>query len=122
MKTLVCTLIIAAVAITAMAADVSGKWTGTFTPEGQDAGNAFLILKQSGTTLTGTAGPDENQQWPISEGKVDGNKLSGRVVSPDGATYKFILTLDGEHIKGSVEANAGGQSIKGMLDVTRAKS
>jgi hypothetical protein len=113
---------IAALALAAMAADVSGKWSGTFTPEGQDAGNAYLVLKQSGTTLTGTAGPDENQQWPISSGKIEGNKLSGQVTSPDGATYKFTLTLDGEHIKGPVEANAGGQTIKGMLDVTRAKS
>jgi hypothetical protein len=122
MKILVCTLIIAALAITAMAADVSGKWTGTFTPEGQDAGQAFMILKQSGTTLTGSAGPDENQQWPISTGKVEGNKISGQVTSPDGAIYKFVLTLEGDHIKGNVEANANGQSIKGMLDVTRAKS
>jgi opacity protein-like surface antigen len=121
-KIFVCTLMIAALALAAMAADVSGKWSGTFTPEGQDAGNAYLVLKQSGTTLTGTAGPDENQQWPISSGKIEGNKLSGQVTSPDGATYKFTLTLDGEHIKGPVEANAGGQTIKGMLDVTRAKS
>jgi opacity protein-like surface antigen len=122
MKILVCTLIVAALAMTAMAADVSGKWSGTFTPEGQDAGNAYMVLKQSGTTLTGSAGPDENQQWPISGGKVEGNKLSGQVTSPDGATYKFSLMLEGEHIKGNVEANAGGQSIKGLLDVTRAKS
>jgi hypothetical protein len=115
-------LMIAALAMTAMAADVSGKWTGTFTPDGQDAGGAFLVLKQTGTALTGTAGPDENQQWPISGGKVDGNKLSGQVTSPDGAIYKFTLMLDGEHIKGPVEANAGGQTVKGTLDVTRAKS
>jgi opacity protein-like surface antigen len=121
-KIFVCTLMIAALALTAMAADVSGKWTGTFTPEGQDAGNAYMVLKQSGTTLTGTAGPDENQQWPISSGKVEGNKLSGQVTSPDGATYKFTLMLEGEHIKGNVEAKSGDQSIKGMLDVTRAKS
>jgi hypothetical protein len=122
MKIFVCTLILALLAIAAPAADVSGKWSGTFTPEGQDAGNAYLVLKQSGTTLSGSAGPDENQQWPISSGKVEGNKLSGQVTSPDGAIYKLTLTLDGEHIKGNVEANAGGQSIKGVLDVTRVKS
>jgi hypothetical protein len=122
MKTFVCTLIIAALAMTAMAADVSGKWSGTFTPEGQDASAAFMVLKVSGTTLTGSAGPDENQQWPISGGRVEGNKLSGQVTSPDGATYKFTLMVEGEHIKGPVEANAAGQTIKGQLDVTRAKS
>ena len=122
MKILVCMFMIAALAMTAMAADVSGKWSGTFTPEGQNAGNAFLVLKQSGASLTGSAGPDENQQWAISDGKVAGNKLTGQVTSPDGAIYKFTLSLEGEHIKGSIEVNAGGQAMKGMLDVTRVKS
>jgi len=107
MKTFVCMLTIAALAMTAMAADVSGKWSGTFTPEGQDASAAFMVLKVSGTTLTGSAGPDENQQWPISGGKVEGNKLSGQVTSPDGATYKFTLTVEGEHIKDLRSASAG---------------
>jgi hypothetical protein len=122
MKLFVRTLIIAALAMSAMAADISGKWSGTFTPEGQDANAAFMVLKANGSTLTGSAGPDENQQWPISGGKIEGNKLSGQVTSPDGATYKFTLMLEGEHIKGNVEAKSGDQSIKGMLDVTRAKS
>ena|SRR5947209_7823227 len=122
MKILVCTMMIAALALTAMAADVSGKWTGTFAPEGQDGGAAFMVLKQSGSTLTGSAGPDENQLWPISDGKIDGNKITGQVTSPDGAVYKFSLTLDGDHIKGSIDVSAGGQTMKGVLDVKRAKS
>lgn len=119
MKKLALTLLVLALAWTALAADVSGKWSGSFTPEGMDAGTAFLILKQSGATLSGTAGPDESQQWPITNGKVDGNTLTGVATNPDGVTYKFTLTVDGDRIKGNIEVAAGGQTMKAVLDVKR---
>ena len=122
MKTAARVIAIVALAVTAMAADVSGKWSGTFTPEGQGAGTAFLVLKQNGSTLSGTAGPDENQQWPMSNGKVDSNKLTGTVTSPDGAAYNFTLTVDGDQIKGEIVVKAGDQTMKGVLDVKRVKS
>jgi hypothetical protein len=110
-----------ALALAAWADDVSGKWSGSFTPEGQQAGTAFLVLKQSGSTLSGTAGPDESQQWPITNGKVEGNKLTGVTTSPEGATYKFVLTADGDHITGNLEVGMSGQSMKATLDVKRVK-
>jgi hypothetical protein len=121
MKKVVVSLLMVAMALAAMAGDVSGKWSGTFTPEGQDGSPAVLMLKQSGSTLTGSAGPDENTQWPISNGKVDGNQLTGVATSPEGIAYKFALTADGDHITGSVEMAAGGQSMKATLDVKRVK-
>jgi hypothetical protein len=121
MKKIALTILVLALAATAMAADVSGDWSGTFTPEGMDAGTAYLKLKQSGSTLSGTAGPDASQQWPITNGKVDGNTLTGVTTSPEGAAYKFILTVDGDHITGNIDVSAGGQSMKAKLDVKRVK-
>ena len=122
MKTFVCTLLIAICAITALAADVSGKWTGNFTPEGQDAQSAFVILKQSGNTLTGSGGPDENEQWPIANGKIDGNHVTGDVTAPDGSVYKLDVVIDGDKAKGEITANHDGQNIKGKIELTRVKS
>jgi hypothetical protein len=119
MQKIALTILALALAITAMAADVSGDWSGTFTPEGMDTGTAYLKLKQSGATLSGTAGPDAGQQWPITNGKVDGNTLTGVTTSPEGVAYKFTLTMDGDHITGNVEVSAGGQSMKAKLDVKR---
>jgi len=121
MKTLVCSLLFALCAITALAADVSGKWSGTFTPDGGEPQPATMILKQSGSTLTGSGGPDESQQWPIEKGKVEGNRVTGSVKSPDGAVYTIDVTLEGDHLKGSISADMGGQTMKGKMDVTRAK-
>jgi hypothetical protein len=122
MKTLVCALLTAVFAVTALAADVTGKWSGSFAPEGHDPSNAFMILKQAGTTLTGSAGPDEGEQWPISNGKIDGGKITGDLTAPDGAVYKLDLVLDSEHIKGDVSMTREGETRKAKLDVTRVKS
>ena len=122
MKIFAAFLMAAVLTMTAMAADASGKWSGTFAPQGQDTGTAYLVLTQSGTTLTGSAGPDANQQWPISNGKAQGGKLTGTVTSPDGAVYKFNLTLQEDRISGDIEVTAGGQTLKAVLDVKRVKS
>ena len=42
--------------------NLTGKWTGTFTPENGDEGPALLQLKQTGTDITGSIGPDDNEQ------------------------------------------------------------
>ena len=122
MKTLICTLLTAVFAMTALAADVTGKWAGSFAPEGQDPSNAVVFLKQTGTSVTGSAGPDDGQQWPLSDGKLVGNKLTGTVSSPDGMIFKLDLTLEGDHIKGDVLMTHDGETMKGKIDVTRVKS
>ena len=121
MKTLVFGLLFALCAITALAADVSGKWSGTFTAEGGEPQPAFMILKQSGSALTGSGGPDENEQWPLENGKVDGNKITGSVKSPDGAVYTVNLVLEGDHLRGEITAKQEDRTMKGKMDVTRAK-
>src|SRR6188508_3395817 len=56
------------------APDVTGTWTGTFTStdsSGQPSeDSAYLVLKQSGVELTGTAGPRPDRQMPLANGKV----------------------------------------------------
>ncbi|SPF50277.1 conserved exported hypothetical protein [Candidatus Sulfopaludibacter sp. SbA4] len=122
-KILVCSFLTAAMALVAAAADVTGKWSGSFVPEGQQPGTAFAVLKQSGTAVTGTAGPDESQQWPGLTGSIKGDKVLVEVKSPeDGTVYKCDLTLVGDHLKGDVSATAGnGQSLKAKMDLARVK-
>jgi hypothetical protein len=122
MKTTACTLLLALSAMTALAADVTGKWSGTFAPEGQNPSGAYVVLKQSGETLTGSAGPEETQQWPIANGKIQGNKITGTVTSPEGMVFKLDLTVDGDRIKGDVTGTQEGQVMKGKVDLARVKS
>jgi len=123
-KFLTCLFFILALALTAAAADVTGKWSGTFTVTGPDgsAGTsnpAFLILKQSGTTLTGTAGSEEAEQFPIENAKIAGNKITGTVNPSDGASYAVSLTVDGDRLTGELTITQGGQTVKGKIQLKR---
>src|SRR4051794_29620212 len=79
MRTLLCFLIAAALAVAADV-DVTGKWTGNFNltnPDGEtNESTAVLKLKQSGTEITGTVGPNEDEQAAIQKGKIEGNKIT----------------------------------------------
>lgn len=98
-KLLFVVTILLVVAFGAMAADVSGKWT--YEQPGRGGGNPTTVtitLKASGDTLTGTVsqpGRDGNaMETPISDGKVDGNNVSFKVVRSMGGN-EFTIPYTG---------------------------
>jgi len=105
MKKLLCAcaaMIMAFTTVNALAAtDISGTWTGEL--KGPDGGTGFQIsftLKQDGVKLTGTVQGAQGDPIAISEGKVDGNKISFKV-SINGAaiTHDGTLNAAGDEIK-----------------------
>jgi hypothetical protein len=124
MKIFACLGILLLAAMTLSAADISGKWSGSFTVTGPGGESqeetAFVIFQQKGTELTGSGGPDESQQWPILKGKVEGNRITFEVQS-DGPLYKVDVMLVGDHIKGDVTVVQEGHTSKAKVDVTRVK-
>lgn len=121
MRLLLVVFLVALVAMTAAAADVTGKWSGSFTlgDAGGDGGTAFLVLKQSGTTISGTAGGTEAEQFPLENAKIDGNKITGTVNASDGNTYSVSLTVDGDKMSGDLTITGGGQTMKGKITLKR---
>ena len=57
------------------AADVTGKWTAKFTTQVGEQEYTYELV-QKGTTLTGTATGNLTGKAQISDGKVDGDKIS----------------------------------------------
>jgi hypothetical protein len=109
-------------AVTALAADATGKWSGNLIDPNGDGGGVYMVLKQTGGAVTGTAGPDENQQWTIENGKAEGNKVSFEVKSPDHGVFKCDLTLDGDSLKGDVNGTSpDGHAMKVKVDLSRVK-
>ena len=100
MKTLLGCLLL--FSFTLSAADVTGKCTGSFDITGPDGetkqDHAFMNLKQNGDEITGTAGPNEERQWPISKGKIEGDKITFEVQT-DEPILKFDLRLIDGHLK-----------------------
>jgi len=124
MKTFLCLCLFLVAAMTASAADITGKWSGSLliqAPDGEHADNAFVIFQQKGSELSGTGGPNESEQHPMQNGKIIGNKITFEVQADD-AVYKIEATLEGDHIKGTVSATRpDGEAMKAKLDLTRVK-
>ena len=120
----VCLLLCAAALV---AADLTGKWSGSFDTKDPDGstrpGSAYLELKQSGETVSGTAGPDIDRQTPIDKGKVTGKKLTFEVTSGHDGVMKFELTVGEERIEGDVRQEIGGKPSgrTAWLSVARVK-
>jgi hypothetical protein len=123
MKLLTCALLLAALAILAMAADVSGTYSGTFKPEGENESGAFAHIKQTGSDITGTVGPAEDKQWTIAKGKIQGNKVTFEVQNPEGPLFKMDLTVEGDRISGDVSATAqNGSPMRARIDLAKVKN
>jgi hypothetical protein len=128
MKTLVA---IAALLLTiapahAQKTSLTGQWTGTLTrtaPDGRTQSIDFMFdLTQKGNVLTGTAGPNAEQQWPIEKGAVDGTKVKFQVQQPNGPLRTFTLALVKDRLQGDMLAELKGQSFTAKVDLGRAKA
>jgi hypothetical protein len=127
MRAFACCLLLLGLALSAAAADITGNWSGSFNitgPGGETKeSGALLVLKQNGSEITGTVGPNEDQRHPIAKGKIEGDKITLEIAEGDDhPAIKFELVLEGDHIKGDASGSHDGQTMRAKLDVTRAKS
>ncbi|HKD08197.1 MAG TPA: hypothetical protein VKB79_20015 [Bryobacteraceae bacterium] len=113
-------LLLAVTALAMLGADATGTWTGTLTPTEGDAGPAHLVLKQDGGNVTGTAGPNADEQHEIRNGKVKDGKISFELGGENGV-MRFELTQEGDQIRGDVSREHEGQTQTAKLSVTRSK-
>ncbi len=103
----------------AVAADIDGKWAGEYAGGmGGEPMQMEFTFKADGDKLTGTTigGPD--QQIPIKDGKIDGDKISF-TVQPDfqgtTLTFKYKGEVKGDEIKLSFEMDMGGMGGGGGM-------
>lgn len=115
-------LIALGTAVTAHAADVTGAWTAEMSMGDGNNMQMQFTFKQDGATVTGTVLGPQGDAVPISDGKVDGDKLSfkvsfnGMVISHDGT-----ISADGDQIKLSSKAE-GGEFPPMELTLKRVKA
>ena len=105
-----------------VAADATGKWRGELVPsDGDGSGRpAYLVLKQDGSKLTGTAGPNANEQEAIQNGKAEDGTLTFEL--PHGEfVMTFRLKQDGEEISGIITREREGTTQQAKLAVKRER-
>lgn len=121
MKKLICCFVLSAVALMA---DVTGKWSGSFTHEenGEShAETAYAVLKQAGNDITGTAGPTAEQQFPIKKGVIAGSKITLEVGVDEGV-FHVTLTVNGNTMTGEVQGEGpDGQKMVAKLELKRVE-
>lgn len=105
-----------------LAADVSGKWSGTLVRT-RDSGETtedtvFLELKHSGNEITGTAGPNEQEQHAIQNGKIEGDKITFEVQAAENL-FKVMLTLSEDRLIGEATNERDDRTRKAKLDLTK---
>jgi hypothetical protein len=119
-----------ALAFVAMAADATGKWT--YEQEGRGGRgptSVTITLKQDGAKLTGSVpgfgrrGGDAPPPTEITDGKVDGNKVSftvKREFNGNVNVTKYEGVIDGDSMKLKVTRN--GQNGETTTEVTAKRS
>ncbi len=109
--------------VIANAADLSGRWVGTFDTVRKagavEPDRALLLLKQNGKTLTGTAGPSEEHMGTVGDGEVNGDDVRFAVTLGN-VTVKFALRMDGDHLRGEASGLPGLEpEAKVLVNVVR---
>jgi hypothetical protein len=97
---LFCAAIMLLTAALALAGDASGRWQGKLSVNGGEM-PGYLVLKQDGHTLTGTAGPDSQKQVKLTKGLAEGDQVTIEAALGD-AVLRFVLHLKDGKLTGEV--------------------
>ncbi|MEK7406550.1 MAG: hypothetical protein AAB225_15720 [Acidobacteriota bacterium] len=120
-RTILVLSLLCAVAVGALAADVTGKWTAQVPGREGQTREVTFTLKADGEKLTGTMSGRQGAEIPIAEGKVSGDTLSFTVTQEMGGnTVKQIYTgkIAGDEIQFKRE---GGRGAAREFTAKRAK-
>ncbi len=114
----VCSLLLV---IVVAAADFSGKWKGGIIntlPSGEtrQTQEIYMEFSQQGSKVSGTIGPSTDKQFPIDEGKVEGDRLKilqgNRILE---------LTMSRERLLGTYRHTHDSTDSVARLELERVK-
>jgi hypothetical protein len=106
----------------ATASDLTGKWFGTFKVEcGDHTVPQLFILKQQGKTLSGSGGPNASEQYPIENGKIDGDEARFELTT---GQWKFAYDLKQsapDALSGTLKLQSVNDSRNAKVSLTRSQ-
>jgi hypothetical protein len=81
--------------------DVTGTWSGSLAMTKGDEtkdDSAYLILKQTGTEITGTIGPNADKRLTITKGSADGNSVYIEAIVEGDNKLVLRLKVEGDKL------------------------
>jgi len=109
-------------AVSALAIDLTGKWSGKFKVSGGDhTVPQLFILKQQGKTLIGSGGPNSSEQYPIENGRIEGNEIKFELTTGE---WKFAYDLretEPDALNGDLKLESVGDSRTAKVSLERVK-
>jgi hypothetical protein len=114
--------VVTLLAASAMASDLTGKWSGTFKVDGGDhTVPQLFILKQQGKTLSGSGGPNAGEQYPIENGIIDGDEARFELTTGEWKfAYDLKQTAPGA-LSGTLKLQSVNDSRNATVSLTRSK-
>jgi hypothetical protein len=109
-------------AVAAWAADITGTWTGTVSGGGNDFPLTYTF-KQDAGKFTGTVTGPQGDPLPLTDCKMDGDKISFAVKVDMGgnvATFSSKGTVKGDEIA-LTTTNDAGMDFGGEMTIKRQK-
>lgn len=114
-------LLIVLLTSNAIAADVSGRWSGRFRVNGGDHDvPQVLILKQNGAKLSGSGGPDDAEQYPLENGTIDGDQAKFQITSGEWK-FSYNLKITAGSMSGELELTSVNDRRTAKVTLTKAK-
>ena len=120
MKPIAILVIMLALCIPALAADVDGKWTGNLSMPTGDVAVQFT-LKADGAKLTGTTLGLDGSEVAISDGKIDGNNITFKVTLDFGG-MPFVLNYKGVVSPAELKLSASNDLMPMPFDMVLKKA
>jgi len=97
---------------------ITGTWFGSFIDKNPDGrvshDTAVLVVRQAGSTFSGSLGPTIDQQTPWNDGSVKGNRLQFHLDADGGLNVTLALHPS------SLTGSATGQRVNAQLDLKPA--
>jgi hypothetical protein len=105
---------------TRVALNLSGTWTGEWetSPDG-GPGPHYMVLKQDGEKVTGSAGPNQQIQLAIDHAKFAAGRLTFDIVLPSGPSIAFDFAVDGDTMSGIALMKRNGAEQRMKLSCKR---
>jgi len=100
-KLMITGFLLGLLALTALAADITGKWTAEVPGRGGQTRETTFTFKVDGNALTGTVSGFRGEM-PISDGKIEGDQISfTQTLEFNGNSIKLVYkgTVSGDEIK-----------------------